>query len=291
LGVWIVAVRALLLRPGLEPFPGYQLDRQIGSGGWSEVWKARRPDGTPCALKFMECRRDEMPAIEVRALHALHAVKHTHLLAIENIWSCPGYIVISMDLADGSLLDLLQVYLAEVQAAMAPEHVCHYLSQAAEGLDYLNTRHHQCQGQRVAFRHCDIKPANLLVFGAQVRIADFSLAVQVTSPMCPHRRMGTLHYSAPEIFQGWLSDKSDQFSLAVTYYQLRTGRLPFLDTPSRFTSSYVRPAPELDLVSAAEQEVLERALAPVPQARWPSCREMMQNIRAGVGARQPAGVR
>ncbi len=233
-----------------------------------------------------------MPGLEVRAIHALRAVRHDNLLNIENIWSCPGYIGIAMDLADGSLLDLLDVYLAEVQTAMASEHVCHFLSQAAEAIDFLNTRHHICQGQRVAFRHCDIKPANILVFGSQVRLADFSLAVQVTSPMWHHRRMGTLHYSAPEIFQGWLSDKSDQFSLAVTYYQLRSGRLPFLDTPQRFTSTYTRSAPDLSLVSAGEQEVLERALASVPQARWPSCREMMQNLRTACAAiRQPAAAR
>jgi serine/threonine protein kinase len=283
-----VVVKQLNLRPGTEPFPGYQLERQIGSGGWSEVWKARRPEGKPCALKFMECRNDGVPALEVRALHALHAVRHPNLLHIENIWSCAGYIVICMDLADGSLFDLLDVYLAEVETAMSAEHVCHFLSQAAEGIDYLNTRQHTCQGQRVAFRHCDIKPANLLVFGSQVRVADFSLAVQVTAPMWHHRRMGTLHYSAPEIFQGWLSDKSDQFSLAVSYYQLRSGRLPFLDTPSRFTSTYTRPAPDLEWISPGEREVLERGLAPVPQDRWPSCREMMQQLKAAVAQRPVA---
>jgi serine/threonine protein kinase len=104
--------------------------------------------------------------------------------------------------------------------------------------------------------------------------------------MTPNRRTGTLHYSAPEIFQGWLSEKSDQFSLAVSYYQLRTGRLPFLDTPTRFTSAYVRPAPDLSLVTKQEREILERALAPTPHDRWPSCRAMLQALRPGV--RQPA---
>jgi serine/threonine protein kinase len=237
----------------------------------------------------MECRNDGLPAVEVRALQALRSLRHPNLLAIDNVWSCPGYIAICMDLADGSLLDLLDVYLAEVQTAMTAEHVCHFLAQAAEAIDFLNARQHVFDGQRFAIRHCDIKPANLLVFGTQVRVADFSLAVQVTSPMWHHRRVGTLHYSAPEIFQGWLSDKSDQFSLAVTYYQLRSGRLPFLDTPSRFTSAYVRPSPDLSLVTPAEQEVLTRALSNVPQDRWPSCSEMVQQLRTATGAvaRQP----
>lgn len=275
-----VAVRALTLSPKLEPFPGYTLVRTIGSGAWSEVWEARQPDGRPYALKFMECGKDGAPAIEVRALQALRAVRHANLLPIEHVWSLPGYIAIGMELADGSLLDLLGVYLSEVERAMALDHVCQFLAGVAEALDFLNTRQHVIDGQRYAIRHCDVKPANLLIFGSQVRVADFSLAAQVTAPICHHRRVGTLHYSAPEIFKGILSEKSDQFSLAVTYYQLRTGRLPFLDTPDHYTSTYVRPAPDLGLVGAAERTVLERALHHVPQDRWPSCRDMIRALRA-----------
>jgi serine/threonine-protein kinase len=270
----------LTLRPGLEPFPGHQLVQHIGSGSWSEVWKAQRLDGTSCALKFMQCRQDGAPAIEIRALQSLRAVRHPSLLHIDNIWSCPGYVCMGMELADGSLLDLLDVYLAEVETAMSLEHVCAFLGDVADCLDYLNTRQHLIDGQRFAIRHCDVKPANLLVFGHKVRLADFSLAVHVTTPMWHHRRAGTLHYSAPEVFQGWLSDRSDQFSLAVSYYQLRTGRLPFMDTPEHFTSAYVRPAPDLSLVGRGERDVLKRALTHVPQDRWPSCCAMMQGLRA-----------
>jgi serine/threonine protein kinase, bacterial len=280
-----VGICAIELRPGLEPFAGYCLERQIGSGSWSEVWKARRPDGQSCALKFMECRHDGMPAVEVRALQSLRDVRHANVLGIHNVWSCSGYIAMSMELADGSLLDLLDVYLGELEAAMAPEHVCHFLSQAAEGIDHLNARQHTYLGQRVAFRHCDIKPANLLVFGSQVKVADFSLAVPVTAPVWRHRRVGTPLYCAPEMFQGALNERTDQYSLAITYYQLRTGRLPFVDTPRSISADYVRPAPELDLVSPAEQRVLARALAHVPQDRWPSCREMMQQLRTAAGRR------
>ena len=284
-----MTVRSLRLNPGVEPFPGYRLVAPIGEGGWSVVWKATRPDGKPCALKFLDCGHAATPATEIRGLQAIRQVKHPNLLEIDQVWSCAGYLVVAMDLADGSLLDLLDVYLNEMARPIPPEHVCFFLTQTAAALDFLNARQHVIDGQRVAFRHCDVKPGNLLVFGQTVKVADFSLAVQVTAPRWYHRKVGTLHYCGPEIFQGWLSDRTDQYALAVTYYQLRTGDFPFPDTPTAFCPTYVRPAPDLGRVSPAERDVLARALAPVPQDRWPSCAEMMRHLTAGCRAAQRAG--
>ena len=92
------------------------------------------------------------------------------------------------------------------------------------------------------------------------------------------RRVGTVQYAAPELYRGWLSDRTDQYALAVSYYQLRTGMFPFPDTPPTFETDYVRPAPELTSVTPAEQSILARALDPTPQGRWPTCVEMMRRL-------------
>lgn len=289
-----LGAQPLRLHEGMEPYPGYRLQQQLGVGGWGEVWRAVRvADGAHFALKFLASDSQFASAQEVRALQAIRQLRHPNLVTIEQIWSCANYLVIVMELAEGSLLDLLDVYFAEFKSAILPDHLCYFLGQAAEAIDFLNTRQHQVNGQRVAFRHCDVKPSNLLVHGKTVKLADFSLAVQTTATMWYHRRVGTLDYAAPEIFQGWLSERTDQYALAVTYLQLRTGRLPFHDTPERFSKQYVRPAPDLSGVSAAEGFILQRALAPVPQDRWPSCAEMMERLTRAVSvlaARGPASL-
>src|SRR5262249_35115272 len=122
----------------------------------------------------------------------------------------------------------------------------------------------------------------LLVLDGDVRLADFSLAAMTTSPMGAHRRVGTMNYTAPELLRGWLSDRSDQYSLAVTYCELRTGQLPFPETPPHAHRDYVRPPPDLSMMFAAEAKVLRRALSPVPQDRWRSCSEMMERLRCAV---------
>lgn len=277
--------RVQSLASGREPIPGYRLNCLLGRGGWGSVWKATRVDGTgdpACAMKFIPCECPEAAIQEVRALQAIRQLKHPHLIRIEQIWSIPGHVVIAMELAEGSLLDLLDVYMTEFGQPIFPEHLCFFLKQAAAALDFLNTRQHHVNDQRVAFRHCDVKPSNLLVQGQTIKLADFSLSVQATSNMWYHRREGTLNYCAPELFQGWLSDRSDQYSLAVTYYQLRSGHMPFPEEAGAMRKEHVRPAPDLSMLSPAEQPIVARALAAVPQNRWPSCTEMITRLEDAV---------
>jgi serine/threonine protein kinase len=272
----IVSAGPIMLASGVEPYPGYRLIQPFGRGGWGEVWRAHQPDGGECALKFMPCDPGLAPSREIRALQALRDLRHEHILETRNIWSCPGYIVIVMDLCDGTLLELLDVYLRELKMPMTASHVCFFLSEAADAIDFLNARIHIINGQRMAVRHCDVKPSNLLVCGNSVKLADFSLAVPTTANMWYHRRAGTPRYCAPEVFQGWLSDRTDQYALAVSYYQLRTGIFPFPNAPSTVRPSYVPPPPDLSEVPRSERSILLRALAPVPQDRWATCGEMMQ---------------
>lgn len=281
----------LELAKGAQPYPGYRLVQFIGQGGWGEVWKAvRDADNANFALKFLPSDSPQASAQEVRALQAIRQLSHPNLIRIENVWSCPGYLAIVMEMAEGSLADLLDVYYAEFNVPILPDHLCYFLSQAAEALDFLNARQHMVDGKRVAYRHCDVKPSNLLVQGRNVKLADFSLAVQTTSTMWYHRRAGTPNYAAPEVFQGWLSDRTDQYSLAVSYYHLRTGRLPYPETPFPVPAGYTRPTPELQYLTPPEQSILTRALAVVPQDRWPSCVDMMHRLTDAL-APQQSGVR
>jgi serine/threonine protein kinase len=93
-----------------------------------------------------------------------------------------------------------------------------------------------------------------------------------------HQRAGTTAYAAPEVFKGRLTDKTDQYSLAVTYCELRTGRLPFANVPAAFDKAYVPPPPDLDALTTSEQPIVARALSSTPQNRWESCAELMSRL-------------
>lgn len=276
------------LNAGSEPIPGYRLIQFLGRGGWGEVWMAEQPDGRHIALKFLPCDSQLAAVQEIRALQSIRQLTHRHIIHFDRTWAHAGHVVVAMELAEGSMLDLLDVYIDEFGTAIHPEHLCNYLSQAADALDFLNARQHLLNGRRVAVRHCDVKPSNLLVLDGELKVADFSLAAQTTSSMWYHRRVGTLNYIAPELIQGTLSDRSDQYSLALTYCELRLGKLPFPDMPKVLPKDYHRPPPDLAEMSVGEAQVLGRALSPTPQDRWPSCCELMERLTEAIREYQPA---
>ena len=178
---------------------------------------------------------------------------------IQRVWCHLGYIIVAMELADGHLVDLLEVYRAEFGSFLPRDHACVLMAQAASALDFLNTRQHRVQDRCVAIQHCDVKPSNLLLFGDRVKAADFGLSSWIGAGMETHRKAGTLDYCAPEVFQARLSAQTDQYALAVSYCLLRGGRLPFDDTPTSFRSDYVRPTPDLSMLSRQEQPIVARA--------------------------------
>jgi serine/threonine protein kinase len=270
--------------------PGYRLRRLRGKGGFGQVWEAETDAGEPVALKFLPCAGD-LASLEVRSLQLIRGLSHPGLVRIDKVWSAAGCLVIAMELADGSLTDLLDVYRVELGTALPRDHLLPLLTQVANALDFLNTTQHYLNEQRVTLQHCDITPNNLLVFGETVKLSDFGLTTSLTSREKMHPRAGTPAYAGPEVFQGRVSEHTDQYALAVCYCVLRGGRQPFPDTPELFDPWYVRPDPELDMLDLEERPIITRALAPAPPDRWPSCGELLARLVQAGSPEPPASPR
>jgi len=266
------------LQVGMEPYPGCKLRQPLGKGGFAEVWEGEETKGRLLALKFIPSRDDMSTSREIQAIQAVRKLKHPGLIQIDNVLMNWGYIIVAMEVAEGSLADLLDAYKEEFNTPIVPEQVCMYLAQVADALDFLHDRNHVVEGQKIGWQHCDIKPSNMLLFGEIVKLADFGLSSKMVGKRMPHRRAGTLDYAAPEVFRGELTDQTDQYALAVTYCLLRGGKVPFPDTPQKFGQSYVRPDPDLSMVSEPERPIIARALSVAPQNRWPSCTDLICSL-------------
>lgn len=311
-----------MLRRGDEPIPGYRLEKFLGKGQFGEVWKAIGPGLTEVALKFIDLVGGK-GLKELRAMQLLKTVRHANLLPVSGFWMLdeegeilddsiiksfqptsdpvrgtldptaetaaanqPSMLVVAMSLADKSLEDTLNECLDKGQSGIEPHKLLRYMEEAARAIDYLNSPQHVLGTSHVAIQHCDIKPANIMLVGDSVQICDFGLARMLEGMQAAAtatNMVGSPAYMAPECIERKPSSATDQYSLAVTYVELRTGRLPFHDESYvKVLEAHVTSSLDLSDLSPSEQSVIRRATSLKPQDRYPTTLAMVEALRGAV---------
>jgi serine/threonine protein kinase len=271
------------LKPDTEPLPGYRLKRHLGKGGFGSVWEALAPNGNSVALKFIDTRFRDLRLIqsESAVLRTLNQLNHPNLIRLFDVFARSPYLVLCMERADGSLEELRQAYREETHGNIPPDHALELLEQAAEGLDYLaQMRLPGFSLTALGMQHCDVKPSNLLLMGDTVKVADFGLCAGVGHQSCSRGMRGTPPFAAPEMYQGRVNDRTDQYSLAVTFCDLVASSRMF--HKNAFTAG--GPIMGVDLTRARKNEapVLARALHEDSTRRYPSCKAFVTALRDAI---------
>ena len=268
----------MILQPGCRPVPNcpdYVLVRKRGAGAFGEVWHTRGPGDLDVALKFIRLDA-RASALELRSLEVMKSIRHPNLVSLFGAWHKDSWLILAMELCDRTLQDRLTEALGQKLPGIPVEELLGYMRDAANGLDALNAKQVQ---------HRDVKPANLLLLDSGVKVADFGLAKVLEQTVATNSGAGTLAYTAPECFKGQLAQQSDQYSLGVTYYHLRTGRLPFRGDQAQVVYAHLELEPDLSPLLPAERMVLARALCKEPGKRWPNCKALANELTK---AHQPA---
>lgn len=266
---------------GAEPLPGYRLLEPLGRGGCGEVWKCEAPGGLLKAIKFVPgspLDRTAPPPLEeeLRALTHIKDIRHPFLLSLERVEIVAGELVLVMELAEGNLLERAQHYRQAGRPGIPRTELLHYLSEAAEVLDLLQTQY--------GLQHLDIKPHNLFLVGGHIKVGDFGLVRRLAAGDSSQIGAVTPLYAAPEVFLGQPSPQSDQYSLAIVYQELLTGQLPFSGACARqLLLAHTQGEPDLHPLPEADRPIVARALAKEPAARYPTCQAFIQALRESGG--------
>jgi WD40 repeat protein len=260
---------------GDQPIPGVILEKLIGQGGFGQVWRGKNETLKTIAIKILPKDKGSTE-IEKTTLAWLQAMDHPNLLKIFELKETDTFLFVLMELADGTLFDSFTAAKKSGSSHIPFSELLPFMQQAATAIDFLNDPQHGIGNQGI--QHRDIKPQNLLLVNGVLKVGDFGLARLLSHTMTSHTGTLTLAFAAPEFFEGKTYRQSDQYSLACTFCQLATGRLPFDGTAAEIVAGHLRGTPNLQLLSEDQQAVVEKALSKKPQNRWKDCNEFVKNL-------------
>jgi len=201
----------------------YRLVAQLGRGSFGDVYKAQHiffTNRPQVAIKLLRASLFSPKERErfIQEAQLLNMLSHPHILPILDAGMHEDLPYIVMEYAPGgSLQDRLD---KQPGQALPIDEAITLLTQIGEALHYA----HQ---QNIV--HRDLKPDNIL-FNAkgEAVLADFGIAAILSSARTRDvGDAGTPAYMAPEMFEGKVSVKSDQYTLGCIAYELVTGRKPF----------------------------------------------------------------
>lgn len=273
-------VTMIKIYPNYEPIPGYKTVEKLGEGGFGEVWKAIVPGGLFKAIKFVNTKQGLQKASqEWQAIDRIKTIRHPFILSLDRVDVLPDTLVVVMELADKNLWTKFHECKAEGLPGIPRPDVIKYLLEAAEALDLI---HNQYQLQ-----HLDIKPHNLFLVQNHLKIGDFGLVQELNLSGKDYHGAITPVYSSPELIEGWPSKFSDQYSLAIVYQEMVTGKRPFTaENLRKLIHQHLNEAPDLLSLEIREQPIMLKALEKVPENRFSSCTEFMETL-ASVHQGQP----
>jgi serine/threonine protein kinase len=258
--------------------PDFDLLRPIGEGGFGRVWLAvNRTTGQPRAVKMipLDSSGNRDPAgREIASLGRLETqlrCRHGNLLPIHHVGQTAEHLFYVMDLADdlaGSPDPLAPGYRpATLESRLAagpfsPAECARFSRQLLEGLACLH---------RAGMIHRDVKPANCLFVGGELKLGDFGLLAAAHLPVS---RLGTLRYMPPD---GGTGARADVYAAGLVIYEMLSGlgaeRFPSLgDRAGRIAAQ-----PELALLN----RLVLRACEPDPDRRFGDAGQMLAGLTTG----------
>jgi len=267
----------------------YHVESRIGEGGMGEVYLATHVlMGRRCALKVMSQALSRDPdAVSRFNREATNAsrISHPNVCAIYDFGLTPdGLVYLAMEYVDGRTLTAV----AEERGPMPVAAAVDLMTQCAAGLEAAHD---------LGIVHRDLKPDNIMVVSRPdrdtVKLVDFGIAKAIEGNVGQRVTktgfvVGTLEYMSPEQLAGDPMDgRSDQYSLALVFYRLITGRLPFEGTSIQETVVKRLTDPPYPLALARPegkfpaglQAVMDRTLARQPAERYPTVGDFVKALQ------------
>ncbi|MBK8782857.1 MAG: SUMF1/EgtB/PvdO family nonheme iron enzyme [Anaerolineales bacterium] len=286
----------------MENLTGQYIDRYeilelLGKGGMAMVYKAYDSRlEREVAIKII--RRDAFPPENLhdvlkrfeREAKSLARLSHPNIVKVMDYGEYGDSPFLVLEYLSGGTLK------QKIGAPVSWKEAVRLLLPIARGIEYAHNH---------GVVHRDIKPANILITeNGEPMLSDFGIVKvfhgeEISTLTGSGVAIGTPEYMAPEQWTGETGPGSDIYSLGVIFYEMVTGRRPYIaDTPGGvFFKQVTEPLPfprefVPDLPESVERFLLI-ALAQKPEDRYQSMSEMasvFENLQNDGGRQSAIGI-
>ena len=291
----------IFAEPGTLFAQKYRVEELLGSGGFSQVYRATQLElERPVALKLLrpaiepkgtpeqiQGRLESLSRRFLREARMVSQLRSPYTITVYDYGRVDELLFMSLEYVDGVTLTAL----IEQHGALEPRRVVCILKQVLQSLK---------EAHALGVLHRDIKPQNIMVYEHlgerdQVKLLDFgilkrvdeergeSLTVELTEE---GTRVGTPKYMAPEYIRaGEVSPATDLYSLGLVAYNLLAGEHPIgLNSSIQVlgmqldSESFVMPE-HLD-ISSQLRAIIERMICKDLSERYLQAEEVLAALEA-----------
>ncbi len=265
------------LPPGTQ-IGRYRLIKLLKQGGMSTVYLGYHIlTRAFVAIKVIDSNSVDLNML-YREIEITQALKHEHIVPCLGAGHYGRYHYLCMPyLRGGTLEDKLTEGLPTLEEARI------VLEQLTSALEYIHS---------LGMLHRDIKPANILFDQHNtLYLTDFGIVSWLSErPGYDGHMLGTPHFVAPEIFEGYVDVRSEVYSVGILLYQMLTGYLPFDGASDKQICQQQRetppPAPSIFNPSLPRpiERVILRALEKEPLHRYQTVEDLLHAFQMALEA-------
>ena len=270
----------------------YTIERELGRGGMATVYLAR--DRKHDRLVAVKVLRPELaaalgPERFLREIRLTAQLQHPHILTLIDSDEADGFLYYVMPYVDG---ESLRQRLAR-EGQLPVDAALRITRTIAGALDFAHAR---------GIIHRDIKPENIMLHEGEAMVADFGIALAVSTAGRERLTetglsLGTPAYMSPEqaSAEPKLDGRTDQYSLACVLYEMLAGEPPYTGPSAQaiIAKRLTEPVPHLSTLRPVAPDVeaaVTKALAKAPPDRFGTTGAFAEALTAGA-ARTSRGVR
>ena len=200
----------------------YKVESVLGKGGMAIVYKAHDLiTDKDVAVKMM---KDDTASDKVnlsrfeREARAAASLNHQNIVKVVNVGSYNGLPYMVNEFVQGQTLKQV----LDVRGKFSFLEACDIMYQLCSAVIYAHQH---------GVIHRDIKPMNIfLTRDGTIKLGDFGIATFQNSTHVTRSDfiIGSVHYMSPEVAQSnHATERSDIYSMGITFFELITGRVPF----------------------------------------------------------------